>query len=108
MGGRVHFLPPFDAYGRSFLYLLYMLIKLYYTKALSDPAGLWPWIEFVSSEGQESWCLIVQKQHFRIKFRIHLREWEGHKMGKLLNVRQITRLNQVSYINCTEELKSKK
>ena len=32
------FLPPFDAYVRSFLYLLYTLIKLYYTKALSDQA----------------------------------------------------------------------
>ena len=29
-------LPPSDAYVRSFLYLLYTLIKLYYTKALSD------------------------------------------------------------------------
>ena len=32
----VLFLPPSDAYVRSFLYLLYTLIKLYYTKALSD------------------------------------------------------------------------
>ena len=32
-------LPPSDAYVRSFLYLLYTLIKLYYTKALSDPAS---------------------------------------------------------------------
>ena len=31
-------LPPSDAYVRSFLYLPYTLIKLYYTKALSDPA----------------------------------------------------------------------
>ena len=35
----VLFLPPSDAYVRSFLYLLYTLIKLYYTKALSDPAS---------------------------------------------------------------------
>ena len=35
---RVLFLPPFDAYVRSFLYLLYTLIKLYYTKALSSQA----------------------------------------------------------------------
>ena len=33
---RVPFLAPSDAYVRSFLYLLYTLIKLYYTKALSD------------------------------------------------------------------------
>ena len=32
------FLPSCDAYVRSFLYLLYTLIKLYYTKALSDQA----------------------------------------------------------------------
>ena len=35
---RVLFLPPSDAYVRSFLYLLYTLIKLYYTKAPSDQA----------------------------------------------------------------------
>ena len=32
------FLRPSDVYVRRFLYLLYTLIKLYYTKALSDPA----------------------------------------------------------------------
>ena len=32
------FLATSDVYVRSFLYLLYTLIKLYYTKALSDPA----------------------------------------------------------------------
>ena len=35
----VLFLPPSDAYVRSFLYFLYTLIKLYYTKALSDQAS---------------------------------------------------------------------
>ena len=35
----VLFLPPSDAYVRSFLYLLYTLIKLYCTKALSDQAS---------------------------------------------------------------------
>ena len=35
----VLFLPPADAYVRSFLYLLYTLIKLYYTKALSNQAS---------------------------------------------------------------------
>ena len=34
----VLFLPPSDAYVRSFLYLLYTLIKLYNTKALSNQA----------------------------------------------------------------------
>ena len=36
---RVLFLLPSDAYVRSFLYLLYTLIKLYYTKALSHQAS---------------------------------------------------------------------
>ena len=36
---RVFFLPPSDVYVRSFLYFLYTLIKLYYTKALSDQAS---------------------------------------------------------------------
>ena len=34
----VLFLPPSDAYVRSFLYLFYTLIKLYYTKVRSDQA----------------------------------------------------------------------
>ena len=36
---RVPFLPPSDAYVRSFIYLLYTLIELYYTKSLSDQAS---------------------------------------------------------------------
>ena len=36
---RVLFLPTSDVYVRSFLYLLYTLIELYYTKALSDQAS---------------------------------------------------------------------
>ena len=36
---RVLFLPSSDAYVRSFFYLLYTLIQLYYTKALSDQAS---------------------------------------------------------------------
>ena len=35
---RVLFLPPSDVYVRSFLYLIYTLTKLYYTKAQSDQA----------------------------------------------------------------------
>ena len=36
---RVLFLPPSDVYVRSFLYVLYTLIKLYYTKTLSYQAS---------------------------------------------------------------------
>ena len=35
----VLFLPLSDVYVRSFLCLLYTLVKLYYTKALSDQAS---------------------------------------------------------------------
>ena len=35
----VLFLPPSDVYVRSFLCLLYSLIKLYYTKSLSNQAS---------------------------------------------------------------------
>ena len=46
---RVLFLPPSDVYVRSFLYLLYILTKLYYTKAPSYQASsLAPdWILFL-------------------------------------------------------------
>ena len=66
----VLFLPPFDAHVRSFLYLLYTLIKLYYTKALSSQALLLARIEFFSSGGQESWHLFVgQQQPFKTKMQ---------------------------------------
>ena len=57
-------LPPSDAYVRSFLYLLYTLIKLYYTKALSDPASsLAPdWVLLLQRPGIPR--LIVQQQPF--------------------------------------------
>jgi len=51
------FLPSSDAYVRSFLYLLCTLIKLYYTKALSDQASslALDWILLLQEEGgQES------------------------------------------------------
>ena len=35
----VLFLPPSDVYVRSFLYLLYTLLELYYIKSLSDQAS---------------------------------------------------------------------
>ena len=50
------FLPPSDAYVRSFLYLLYTLIKLFTQKLWVIKPCLWPRIEFFSSGGQESWC----------------------------------------------------
>ena len=38
---EVLFLPPSDSYVINFLYLLYTLIKLYYTKYLSIQASSW-------------------------------------------------------------------
>ena len=61
----VLFLPPSDVYVRSFLYLLYTLIKLYCTKALSNPSLSLAQIEFFSSGGQELQHLcVIQKQPF--------------------------------------------
>ena len=50
-GGGGTLLPPSDVYVRSFLYLLYTLIKLYYTKGLSDPA----------SSVAPDWILLLQR-----------------------------------------------
>jgi len=50
---------PFNAYVRSFLYLLYTLIKLYYTKALSDQA----------SSLAPDWILLLWKPRILVSFR---------------------------------------
>ena len=72
---QVIFLPSYDVYVRSFLYLLYTSIKVYYTKALNNQACLWPWIEFFSSGGQESRHLcVIQQQTF--KTLVRLLGWE--------------------------------
>ena len=60
------FLPPSDAYVRSFLYLLYTLIKLYYTKALSDQA----------SSLALDWILLLQGPRIQAsRFNNHLSSW---------------------------------
>ena len=61
----VLFLPPSDAYVRSFLYLLYTLIKLYYTKALSVQASsLAPdWILLLQRPRIPA-SFVFQQQHF--------------------------------------------
>ena len=55
---RVLFLAPSDAYVRSFLYLLYTLIKLYYTKALSNEA----------SSLAPDWILLLQRPRILASF----------------------------------------
>ena len=54
----VLFLPPSDVYVRSFVYLLYTLIKLYYTKALRDQA----------SSLAPDWILLLQRPRIRRLF----------------------------------------
>ena len=55
----VLFLPSSDAYVRSLLYLLYTLIKLYYTKTLSNQAlSLAP-----------NWILLLQRPTIPVSFR---------------------------------------
>ena len=52
----VLFLPPSDAYVRSFLYLLYTWIKLYFTKALSNQA----------SSLAPDWILLLQRPRISV------------------------------------------
>ena len=53
------FLPPSDVYVRSFLYPFYTLIKLYYTKALSDQA----------SSLAPNWILLSWRPSIPVSFR---------------------------------------
>ena len=77
---RVLFLPISDVYVRSFLYLLYTLIKLYYTKALSDPA----------SSLAPDWILLLRRPRtpgslcdsattFHYKASVNTTAWYWHK-----------------------------
>ena len=54
----VLFLPPSDAYVRSFLSLLYALTKLYYTKALSDQA----------SSLASDWIFLLRRPRISVSF----------------------------------------
>ena len=69
---QVLFLPLSDAYVRSFLYLLYTLIKLYYTKALSDQA----------SSLAPDWILLLRGPRIPVyarnsttTFHVYIRKW---------------------------------
>ena len=55
----VLFLPPSDSYVRSYLCLLYTLIKLYYTKALSNQ----------TSSLALDWILLLQRPRILVSFR---------------------------------------
>ena len=60
----VLFLPPSVAYVRSFLYLLYTLIKLYYTKALRDQNSS---LQNSSPPGAKNPSVMTQQQPFKEK-----------------------------------------
>ena len=71
---RVLFLPPSDACVRSFLYLLYILMKLYDTKSLSDQASSLT-LDWILLRGQESCCRdSTTTFHFCFYFH-HSRRW---------------------------------
>ena len=80
---RVLFLPPSDAYVRSFLYLLYTLKNFITQKLWAIQPRLWPRIEFFSSGGQESW--------HRDSTTTFCREQGIRKVGKCLQTRLSTR-----------------
>ena len=82
----VLFLPPSDAYVRSFLYLLYTLIKLYYTKALSDQASslALDWIHLLWRP-RIPMSFTVQQQSFTLKILFKL-QWIGRNLSTSLTL----------------------
>ena len=66
------FLPPSDAYVRSFLYLLYTLIKLYYTKALSDQA----------SSLAPDWILLLRGPRIPVSSRDSTTTFQYHRFNE--------------------------
>ena len=85
----VLFLPSSDVYVRSFLYLLYTLIKLYYTKTLSDQA----------SSLAPDWILLLQRPRIPASLRgsattFHLGGSSGNLQDKMgANNSSLTPLN---------------
>ena len=72
----VFFLPAIDIYVRSFLYLLYTSIKLYYTKALSNQA----------SSLALNWILLLRRPRIPVSLRGSTTTFQGEEMW---NDRQI-------------------
>ena len=75
MSKGVLFLPPSDFYVRSFLYLLYTLIKLYYTKALSDQA----------SSLAPDWILLLRRPRILASFVVQQQPFNSSQPSILLN-----------------------
>ena len=92
----VLFLPPSEAYVRSFLYLLYTLIKLYYTKALSDQASsLAPdWIPLLRKPRiPTSFLGSATTFHFALKVAL----WLSFGRGDLRKVFHVRLLGEVQF-----------
>ena len=71
----VLFLPSSDVYVRIFLYLLYTLIKLYYTKALSDQA----------SSLALDWILLLQRPRIPTSLRGSTTTFQGEEMWNVID-----------------------
>ena len=67
----VVFMPPSEAYVRSLLYLLYTLIKLHHTKALSDQA----------SSLAPDWILLLQRPRIPASFWCSATTFQGEDGG---------------------------
>ena len=61
------FLPPSYVYVRSFLYLFYTLIKLYYTETMSDQASSlapdWIFLKRLRTQVSCGWAVTFQHPH---------------------------------------------
>ena len=75
------FLPPSDAYVRSFLYLLYTLIKLYYTKAELQSLVSGPRLNSSPSEAKNpsvfAWFSSNLSERLTLKLKL---QYFGHLM----------------------------
>ena len=91
------FLPPSDVYVRSFLYLFYTLIKLYYTKALSNSASsLAPgWIP-VLQKPRILASFMAQQQPFR---RMETGRWSSWRQWKVVRSCTEDELYSTSQLN---------
>ena len=71
-------MAPSNVYIRSFFYLFYILIKHYYTKALSNQASSLALDLILSSGGQESWHLSWLSNNLSVGWhhRLHGHEFE--------------------------------
>ena len=76
------FLPPPDVYVRSFLYLFYTLIKLYYTKALSDQASSLATNRILLQRPRILVSSVVQQKPFNILQNLREQEKKLFKYGK--------------------------